>query len=265
VPRKTANHTTAVDSITSAFEAAMAWIGSEADVGYFWFRGAKSKDYELIPGAYRRLDYSEMPPLLDFVQEGRAYTDIGELENWRTYYLAQHHGIPTRLLDWTESFVSALFFALDGWDGNGTPCVWILRSESINELSVSWRGLITPEQNRELDIWLPKAVGDGRKTQTVNGYVYDNRLPLAIYPRKDNMRIVSQQGTFTVHGTDRTPLDAWLWRQPEGGQILHRIELRRLNRDRALGQLRALGARRHTIYPDIGNYYILYLREKHKW
>jgi hypothetical protein len=98
--------TTAVDSITGAFEAAMAWIGSEADVGFFWFRGAKSKDYELIPGAYRRPDYNEMPPLLDFVQEGRAYAEIGELENWRSYYLAQHHGIPTRLLDWTESFVS---------------------------------------------------------------------------------------------------------------------------------------------------------------
>src|SRR5258708_4584334 len=116
-------------SITAAFDAAMRWIDSISDPGYFWFRGTKDSRLDLLPGAYWRTNYREWEPLLDFIQEGRAYADVGELGDWRTYYLAQHQGIPTRLLDWTESFLTALFFALDHWDGKTTPSVWILRPE----------------------------------------------------------------------------------------------------------------------------------------
>jgi len=37
-------------------------------------------------------------------------------EDWNLLFTMQHHGVMTRLLDWTESFAVALFFAYDNWN-----------------------------------------------------------------------------------------------------------------------------------------------------
>ena len=255
-----------VGSITEAINKAMDWIKPSDQEDFWWYRGVNDSKLELLPGAYWRKGYDEKRSLLDFVQEGRAYAHIGELDDWRTYYLAQHHGVPTRLLDWTESFLSALFFAIDGWNGKTVPCVWILRPGLLNKLSINWRGIVTPEQNKELEMWLPTKIRTGPKSIAhKEGGSYDSRLPIAIYPRKENARIVAQQGTFTVHGTEPLKLNEWIYQRHRNPKsILCRIDLTGLTREIALAQLSALGARRHTVYPDIDSY-VGYLKQKHGW
>lgn len=254
-------------SLMSAFEETLKWTTRVNNGGTFWFRGANSSEFDLIPGAYRHSDYDEFRPLLDFVQEGRAFAEMGELNDWKTYYLAQHHGIPTRLLDWTESFSAALFFALDKWDGTTTPCVWAIRPECVNQLSIGWSGIVTPEQNKELELWLPRTVRKGpeNKTSEDGQWIYNSALPLAIYPRKSNNRIVAQQGTFTVHGTSTAALNHWmLSKASKHSEMICRIVLKGLEKDEVLRQLTTLGVKRHTMYPDLHNY-VSYLRECYHW
>jgi hypothetical protein len=222
-----------------------------------------------MPGAYWRQDYSELDTLLQFSQEGRAFANLGEIDDWRTYYLAQHSGVPTRLLDWTENFITALFFATDGWSGETTPCVWIIRPTAVNELSFGWSGLISPERNLELNAWMPTSIAAGsQKVTSKDGkWVYDSANPIALYPRKNNSRLIAQQGTFTVHGTHRIALDDWIIknRHADHQKLLCKIVFsKKLKFQTIMSDLADLGLRRSTIYPDLHNF-VLQMKQERGW
>ena len=193
------------DTLIQALSFAQGWMKANASEDICWFRGVTDASLSLLPSAYWRTGYDEFQTLLQFSQEGRAFADVGEVDDWRTYYLAQHNGIPTRLLDWTENFITALFFATDGLKDGTNPCVWIVRPTQVNKLSLSWPGLISPERNDEVNAWMPTRIAAGpSKITTKDGqWVYDNSRPLALYPRKNNARMVAQQGTFTAGPMDR--------------------------------------------------------------
>jgi hypothetical protein len=88
--------------------------------GTWLFRGQAAKKWPLSPSAgrdqcvgsagYRRAD--EYNLVKDFIREAKRYVESGfsELE-WLA--LAQHHGLPTRLLDWSTNPLVAAWFACE--------------------------------------------------------------------------------------------------------------------------------------------------------
>lgn len=121
-----------------------------------WYRGQRDKDWDLLPTLLRKpviesvekekkehsyegcelnfLLKKESELLINFKREGSCFSDRLRV-NKEWYYLAQHHGLPTRLLDWTTNPRIALWFAVqpdekgqDSTDG----CIYTINPKSMN-------------------------------------------------------------------------------------------------------------------------------------
>jgi hypothetical protein len=109
----------------------------------FVFRGERRNDYELKP-KLGRLTQAPSPPgglrvelsypierigeadlLSMFRAAAQPYLDVKPENDWDWLALAQHHGLPTRLLDWTTNPLVALYFALS----ERVDADWLVREQ----------------------------------------------------------------------------------------------------------------------------------------
>ena len=93
-----------------------------------WFRGHSDNSWQLMPGVYRANficadEEKRLNKEQHLFQDFRVFSAgmrKGTEDNSELYFLQQHYGMPTKLLDWSNQPLAALFFAASGhYDKDG--------------------------------------------------------------------------------------------------------------------------------------------------
>ncbi len=179
------------------------------------YRGLSNFDYSMktslmrLGGNFKTLEFH-------LLRNFKKYSHRPEVINntdWDWLALAQHHGLPTRLLDWTYSPYVALHFVtaeLDKFDRDGI--IWALKYEALNNY-------LPDKLSKELC-----RIGSNSFTSSMLSKVYENLEELSEdssefavafeSPSLDN-RIVNQFAIFTFMSHAESLLDDWLEDKPD--------------------------------------------------
>lgn len=213
-----------------------------------WFRGLSHSKYHLIPSIYRSSIWKYRPSdatdtYTEFLRRGKPFIrNQGQYSKSESYYLMQHYGVPTRLLDWTQGAMVALFFALRKLSHIGNPCIWVLDPWWLNRIST----------DNDLLFYTDPAYQD-EADKTVSQYFEDETklpdYPVALLPSHIDVRIISQKSVFTIHGKKKDGFLDLINQHKDARIIKLRIDGKKAKVVR--DQVETLGITETTLFPDL--------------
>jgi hypothetical protein len=206
-----------------------------------WFRGQSDGSKPPLPSVFRR-SHKEQDLVTFFIQRAGMYTNDPlprSPAQWLS--LMQHVGLPTRLLDWTDSALAGLFFAVNS-EANIDGAVWMLDPIELNKLS---NIVNLPASDMEPVVQSYKIAFSANPKNPP-------KFPIAVSPTHVHKRMAVQRGCFTIHGRDKRSFVAQFEQHPFAGDgRLVKLRIPERARQPLIRELAILGIKYATLFPDL--------------
>jgi len=200
-----------------------------------FFRDHSDESWKLLPRIARLTGtqgtQTEEIAYFDFV------TKAGDLlpessSAWAVPLAMQHHGFPTRLLDWTETLAVALLFAL--LDSRGDASVWILDPFALNNATL-----------REQRLLRPSDLGSTYEEYFIKHSEELGAPIVALSPLRHHPRILRQRGAFTLHDNLSKPLEELV------PGVVRKVVIPKQAHEDAANFLQHAGISEFALFPDL--------------
>jgi len=266
-----------------------------------WFRGQSRVNWPLLPRVHRDERMTGGKPQTGAWDETNIFEHlkVRAPEYQHTYQTAfdwlclmQHYSVPTRLLDWSEYALPALYFAVkDDLSEDGELIV--LNARCLND-DPQLPSIFPPGEGqvvlraemawtRRASKWLKKttvaaALTEEQLAETSMEELLERlRTPIAVFPSRLNDRMVFQSSVFTLHGgkiypegmrqhyePDAMPAPTTLEQidllRPQEQRILKRYTIPHTVKADILEGLSLIGIHEATLFPEVDRQAI-YLQE----
>jgi len=208
-----------------------------------WYRGVENASWELLPSiqrSKRRLENERFLTNDFYIRTKQILDKCPNKKNYAAWMsLMQHFGLPTRLLDWSQSPLIAVFFATETCyeTPGGDACVWVLAPGKLNERE-GFGDCIYPVDADTIQEMLRPAFKDREHNEELADRI------IACHSTENNLRMYSQQANFTVHNSLRKLEDIC------DSDTLYKIIIPANRRLYFFESLRVFGITEGFVYPD---------------
>ena len=226
-----------------------------------WYRGTGRARFQLLPSLYRhsavtavdKLARLESQLMTRFRQRSIPLHSRSLVDDWDALFFMQHYGVPTRLLDWTESPFISLYFAVMSAPrtqaSNGQPkfsedaAIWILDPVIWNRHSLrhtSYDGEVLTPGDDSLKGFKPAPSFTGM-----------NKHPVALYGAHNSPRIVAQRGVFTIFGQNTKAMEEVFDDEQFPNDCLIKVVLKRSRILNLRKSVLTYGVCESVVFPDL--------------
>lgn len=236
---------TSEQEIKSVAELSEALKGLNTDGRKWWYRGQRNKDWGLIPsiarGAVGDTVDKEIALTKRFKQNAVSILVEKPSNEFEWLFLMQHHRVPTRLLDWSESPLVGLYFAIDEKEPSEDGALWCIDPVKVNHIArinPTLSGDIPSTTDDELLAnYLPSKVSAERTSDL---------YPAAMIGPRNSPRMYAQQGVFTITHRAAMPIESLGVREH-----VVKLIIPAGSKDDLRAELSTLGISKLTLFPEL--------------